>query len=184
MADEKVEPYRENENFVPDPTDVTSLVRTDGVTGQIEDVRNYSGVFDAAEARRRVVAAKALDPESPVDRGLVILPSDNAAPTDLAAADEEARNRVSDQAKAAIDEHPEVVTPDLRSGSDIAGEVGDDFRGADDNNDINAIGQPVRTRRPRTARPVTEETPEQVQSSEPVQNTEPQYVTPEPAPVV
>lgn len=157
--EKEFEGYRESENFVPDPMDVSSIVRTDGVTGQLEDVRHFSNVFSAAEARRRVVAAKALDPESPVDRGLVILPSDNAAPTDLALADEEARSRVNEQAKAAIDEHPEILTADLRSGSDISGEVEDDFTGPSDNNDTDALGNPARTRRSRSARPVvTDET--------------------------
>ena len=140
--------------------DVTSIVRTDGVTGVAEDVRNFSNVFSAADARRRVVAAKALDPESPVDRGLVILPSDNAAPTDFGVADEEARARVNEQARVAIDEHPEVVTADLRSGSDIAGEVGDDFAGPGDNNETDAVGNPARTRKSRAARPVVDETSE------------------------
>lgn len=72
-------PYAAPEGFVPNPTDVYGTWDTTntGGTSRIEDT---TPIFDIAKVQDAKVALKALDPEDPTPRSLVVGPVVPAAP--------------------------------------------------------------------------------------------------------
>lgn len=88
--------YKEDENFVPNATDVRAYVDTTGTGGAAAaDVRNSSHIFDLHDQEVLNTAAAALDPDDDTDEGLVTLPGESDAKEER----KTARDRIQQKAK-------------------------------------------------------------------------------------
>lgn len=114
-------PYVEDENFVPNPTDIHGVYVTDGV-GPHQDPTTISPIFDVDKAAVAQQVVDALDPESPVSASYVSLP-------EVTTGSSEARNEAAESLKAAaqatLDKGPVVVGEAPQVEKDAA-ETGDE----------------------------------------------------------
>jgi hypothetical protein len=91
--------YKENDNHVPNPTDLRGYSDTTDTGGaEAGDIRRISHVFDLTDAQAVQTAKAALDPDDPTDESLVTLPGEGSK-KDLDEQRESARKRIEAKAK-------------------------------------------------------------------------------------
>jgi len=104
---ESAEGYVENEDFVPNPTDLYGTYNTSGV-GASDDPATVSPIFAQDKAASAQRFLDALDPDNPYPKDRIIFPD----PVPVVSADNDALEaEVKEQAQAAVDAAKEAGTP-------------------------------------------------------------------------
>lgn len=113
--------YKEDDDFVPNPTDAFGTLDTSATAGAAHGaVEAVTPIFEVAKAQEAIVAAKALDPEDDsVPASMVILPDSDRS-------FEDAKKAVEAAAKAAEENPVEVggLNPFQRQAAETTGEEG------------------------------------------------------------